>query len=237
MSIVQSAYGLIMGIASAGDAPNASSENHRDVEAKGRVRPLDASEWSPEVQALLGSTRDRVAKLEGEGADDAQSVAPKTLNILRTIAHLPQLLGPFLGFSASLAMNGVLSRRDSELLALRAAWNCQSEFEWGHHVVYALAAGLTQEEVASIALGPEAENWNTADRTLLRAADQLALNQQIDDETWTALAERFSEAQLVEIPFVVGQYTMLSMVANSTGVELESGHASLPTTARKEGDK
>ena len=104
----------------------------------GRVRPLDPPDWSEPVRALLGATHASVAELEGKAAE----AQPRTLNILRTIAHLPNLLGPFLGFAAALAQKGELTRRDSEMLALRAAWNCRSEFEWGHHVVFALAAGL-----------------------------------------------------------------------------------------------
>jgi len=189
-----------------------------------RIRPLPSDEWSPEVRALIGGTHGRVAQLEGEGAQKE----PETLNILKTIAHHPTLLGPFLGFASALAQEGVLSRRDSELLALRAAWNCQSDFEWGHHVAYARVAGLGDEEIARIPDGPEAPGWSVADRALLRAADQLHAAQRIDDETWRTLADGRTDAQLVEIPFVVGQYTMLSMVANATGVELEDRFDPLP---------
>lgn len=190
-----------------------------------RVRPLPEDEWSPEVQQMLGGTRARVAVLEGA----TPSAKPKTLNILRTIAHHPKLLGSFLGFATVLAQEGALSRRDSELLALRTSWNCRSDFEWGHHVEYARAAGLTDLEIARIALGPSAPGWSPEDLVLLRAADQLYAGQQIEDDVWKGLAARYSEAQLVEIPFVVGQYTMLSMVANSTGVDLEEGYDRLPT--------
>ncbi len=195
-----------------------------------RLAPLPADEWSPEVRRLLGGTRERVAALEGnsgEAQPDA-SEEPKTLNILRTIAHHPKLLGPFLGFATALAQEGALTRRDSELLALRTSWNCQSEFEWGHHVEYGRVAGLTDEEIDRITKGPKARGWSPADRNLLRAADQLHARQQIDDATWEALAAQYTPAQLVEIPFVVGQYTMLSMVASSTGVTLEDGYDRLP---------
>ena len=36
------------------------------------------------------------------------------------------------------------------------------------------------------------------------------------------------DARLTEIPFVVGQYTMLSMFANSLGVVLEPDYEPLP---------
>jgi alkylhydroperoxidase family enzyme len=205
----------------------ANSATAQDKEVS-RIRPLPEGEWSPEVQRMLGDTRDRVAALEGQSGQATQDKAPKTLNILRTLAHHPDLMGPFLGFASALAQEGALTRRDSELLALRASWNCQSEFEWGHHTDYARVAGLTDDEIRRIPLGPGAPGWSEADRTLLEAADQLHARQNIDDAVWARLAERFTEAQLVEIPFVVGQYSMLSMVANSTGVELEAGYERLP---------
>jgi 4-carboxymuconolactone decarboxylase len=190
-----------------------------------RIRPLDPTEWSEETRRLLGGTLDGVDDLEG--APRREGARP--LNILLTIAHHPHLLGPFLGFAATLAIRGVLCRRDSELLALRAAWNCQSAFEWGHHVVYAKAAGLTDPEIARIVVGPSDAAWSAHDCCLLEAADELHCSQRISDETWRLLRTQFDEAQLVEIPFVVGNYTMLSMLANSTDVPLEAGLPELPT--------
>jgi hypothetical protein len=62
-------------------------------------------------------------------------------------------------------------------------------------------------------------------------ADELSRDCTISDPTWSLLATRHDEAALVEIPFVVGQYTMLSMFAGALGVELEAGHDPLPRPA------
>lgn len=191
---------------------------------EGRLTPLTPEEWGERTGQALSGTVDRVKDMEGEGAAPAE----KPLNILATIARHPALLEPFLGWSATLALQGELSRRDSELLALRAAWNCRSPFEWGHHVVYARAAGITEAEIESIARGPEASGWSAEDADLLRAADELHANHDLSAETWGRLRRRLTDAQLVEIPFVVGQYTMLSMVANATGVPVEDGLEPLP---------
>jgi len=190
-----------------------------------RLEPQTPDEWSDDTRRLLGGTTEPVAKLEGR----APGAPTRPLNILATIAHHPRLLEPFLRYSATLAIGGVLPRRASELLALRAAWNCQSDFEWGHHVVYALSSGLDSEEVDRVALGPSAQGWNEEDRLLLVAADELHRDQDLGDDTWQQLSARWDEAQLLEIPFIVGHYTMLSMVAKTTGVPLEDGLQRLPT--------
>ncbi len=147
--------------------------------------------------------------------------------ILGTVAKHPHLLEPMLKFSSALAA-GVLPRRASEILALRAAWNCRSDFEWGHHTRYGLDAGLTQAEVDRLAGGAPDAGWNESDAALVRGADELHAEQDIRDETWARLSEDWDEAQLVEIPFIVGQYTMLSMVAKATGVPVDAALPKFP---------
>ena len=189
-----------------------------------RLPSPDRSQWSEQVHAIF---KDRVEPGTEEPGEGREEGGPP--NILWMISHHPALLEPFLAFAATLALRGVLTRRDSEILALRAAWNCSSSFEWGHHVEFARAAGMTEVEVAKLAVPPEAGDWSAHDRLLILAADQLHHHQSIDDETWVALARDLSPAQLVELTFVVGNYTMLSMVANATEVPLEAGLPAMPT--------
>jgi len=191
-----------------------------------RLPAPDPSRWSESVRKRLGE--DRRPVLPDDDPEAAKGAPP---NILFTIAEHPALLEPFLGFAAALAMQGTLERRDSELLALRAAWNCRSNFEWGHHVAHALAHGLEPEEIDELARPAGEIRLTGRDLLLVRAADELHAEQTIGDATWKALAREFEPAQLVEIPFVVGNYTMLSMVANATEVPLEPGYPPLP--ARK----
>lgn len=185
---------------------------------KTRIAPATADHWSEPVSAILANTTRASDAPDGKGPP----------NILYTIAHHPALLPPFLGFSATLAMRGVLPRRESELLALRASLNCRSAFEWGHHVEYALAEGMSQAEIDRIVAGPAHADWSTRDRLLLRAADELHAEQQLRDETFEALEAELDSAQIVELCFVVGHYTMLSMVANATGVAVEDRVPAMP---------
>jgi 4-carboxymuconolactone decarboxylase len=150
---------------------------------------------------------------------------PGTMAVL---ARQPDLLSPFLGWAAALALNGALPKRDHELLALRVAWNCRSAFEWGEHVEYARAAGLDDGEVARVPGGAGAEGWAAHEAALLRAADELHAGCSIADATWDVLAVHYEMPALVEVPFVIGQYTMLSMVANGLDVEAEPGSDPLP---------
>jgi alkylhydroperoxidase family enzyme len=134
---------------------------------------------------------------------------------MRVLGHQPDLLPPFLSWAAALALNGVLSHRDHELLALRVAANCGSEFEWVEHTAYARSAGLTDEEIARVR---EEGAWTGAEHALLQATDELTAGFDVSDATWALLAQHYETPALVEILLVVGQYTMLSMFANAAGI-------------------
>ena len=214
---LSASFGLI---ASALGTPRAAAAE--EPAAQARLAPLPESQWSAETRALIAGTLPQVSSLTGEAASPA-----RPLPILTVIAHHPTLLGPFLDFARALARRGVLPRRESELLALRAAWRSQSRFEWGHHAQFARASGMSEAEVARVAEHGDAQ-LPARELLLLRAADELHATQHLTDPTWAALRTAFTDAQLVEIPFLVGEYTMLSMVAESLGVPVEDGLPALP---------
>lgn len=142
----------------------------------------------------------------------APAGGPPPITIV-ALAHCDALLSPFLGWARALALQGVLPRRDHELLALRTAHNCRSEFEWVEHASFARRAGLTDAEIDAIASGSDG-GWTERERLLLAAADELHAESSISRTTWSALVQHCTTAELVEAIYVVGQYTMLSMVAN-----------------------
>jgi len=160
----------------------------------------------PPVDALDQATAELLRLASGPDGEPLLTIA--------VLAHHPPLVGPFLGWAAALALQGALSTRDHELLALRTARLCDSDFEWEEHVRYAEAAGLSAEEIERVRAGPDA-GWGERERSLLQAADELHRDQSITDATWSALVAQHDRAAVVELLYVVGQYTMLSMVANA----------------------
>lgn len=149
------------------------------------------------------------------------------LNIFATLAHHPALLKRWSAFGGTLLYGGTLTDRERELLILRTAWHCRAHYEWGQHVAFARAAGLDDDAIARIAEGPEA-GWSDADAALLRAADELHAGSRIGDATWSALAGRYDERQLIEVCMVVGQYHLVAFTLNSLGVQPEPGLPEMP---------
>ena len=201
------------------------------MEHPDRIPGLGPDDMAEDARRLLGVTVTRVA---GDEAGGGAPPRTKPLHILTVMAHHPTFLGPFIEWATALAQHGLLTRREQEILALRVALNCRSEFEWGHHVAYARAAGMTEDDIDCVVAGPDAAGWSELERALVRVADELTSPAfDIGDETWAVLRSHYDDARLTEIPFVVGQYTMLSMFANSLGVVLEPGYEPLPTNGSR----
>lgn len=147
----------------------------------------------------------------------------RILNIFRTLAHAPKALTAFLGWgNYILSKRNALSSRDRELVILRTGYNCRSGYEWTQHKRIGLDCGLTEAEIARIKTGPDAGGWSDLDRAMLRATDELTKNHFVTDATWAALASLGDKGRM-DLVMTVGQYTQVSMILNSFGVQVEDG--------------
>jgi alkylhydroperoxidase family enzyme len=180
-----------------------------------------ASSQTPRIPPLPPEEQDEQAKelLDGIRAGDAPAS-----NIFSTLVRHPGLFRRWLPFGGKLLGGGKLPPRDRELLILRTGWLCRAEYEWAQHREISKSIGITDEEIARVREGPAA-GWDPFEGTLLKAADELHADARISDGTWAALAARYDEKQLIEVPMLVGHYHMVAFTLNTLGVPLEPGLA------------
>jgi alkylhydroperoxidase family enzyme len=176
-----------------------------------------------------GSTRElgRVNTAITKGIGAAVGGAPP--HVFTTLARHRRLFRRWLPFAGALMPGGVLPREESELLILRVAHNCGSEYELFQHERLAEEAGLSREEVERAGLGPAAEGWTDRQRLLLRAADELHDKRTIPRDLWDELAAILDEVELIELCMLVGHYEMLAMTLNALAVEPDTEPAGQPT--------
>ena len=172
-----------------------------------RIRPGGIREIGPINWAIA-----RVSGLALKG---------KPPNVMTTMARNRRLFRPWLRFNAKMMPRGKLPRRQTELLILRTAHNCGSDYEWHHHARMGRAAGLSPDELERVRQGPEAQGWNPREAAMLRAADELHADDRISDETWAALSSELSPPLLIELCLLVGHYSGLAGTLNSLGVQVE----------------
>jgi alkylhydroperoxidase family enzyme len=182
-----------------------------------RVEPVDLDRLTDEQRAAL----------------EPFLVQGRVLNIFRTMAQLPRALTAFLAWGGY-----ILSRRNSlpprtrELAILRTGYLCGAGYEWTQHVPIAREGGLTGLEIERIKAGSTAPDWTAIDRAILRACDELVRDHFVTDATWQDLAE-LGDVGRADLVFTVGQYTQVSMILNSLGVQLDPGQQLDPALDRR----
>ncbi|MDO9488336.1 MAG: carboxymuconolactone decarboxylase family protein [Sphingomonadaceae bacterium] len=173
-----------------------------------RIEPTKDADWTPDQAALM-------APLIERGTD---------FNIFRTMVRDPAALRAFLAWGEYiLSRRNGLPAREREIAILRTGWLCRAGYEWAQHVVIGKRSGLTDAEIEAIKVGAEAPGWSAADAALLAASDELHHDQFVTSATWTRLAAHFDEKQRVDLVYTVGQYTQVSMLLNSLGVQPDEG--------------
>jgi 4-carboxymuconolactone decarboxylase len=177
-----------------------------------RIAPLDLVERTERQRQLLDLV----------GGDTAA-------NIFTTLVRNPALLDAFLPFCLHLLRCRELSKRHRELIILRTAWLCGTYYEWAHHVEFARRAGLTDAEITSLD-GPISEGWAADDHALLVAVDELHANHAVTESTWLRLTMFLDAEQLITVPMLVGEYTMLAGMLNTLRVAPDVSIARDPST-------
>ncbi len=172
---------------------------------QGRVAPIGPGDaaWTEDVRAGI----------ETWGVDPDEATT-----LLRTLARHPPALHGLGPLARYLRQRSTVPVVDGLLIGLRAAWLTRSEAIWAELAAEARTYGLGDADLRRIAEAPgvAAQTW---DGEMLRVADDVYRDSMLEDLTWAALADRYNTAQMIDVIFIGAEYILLSMLANSLGVE------------------
>jgi 4-carboxymuconolactone decarboxylase len=187
------------------------------TEPRPRIAPRQPP-YTPELEAML-------MKWMPPGSD----IEP--LALFRTLALHDELMSRMRPLGSGILGHGRVNPRDRELIIHRTCARAGAEYEWGvHAIAYGRPLGLTEEQIAATAHGTDDDPaWSDDEALLIRLADELHDTCGVSEPTWTALAARFSDDQLLELVIIAGWYRLLSNVINVAAVDLEPWAARFPS--------
>src|SRR3954454_19201438 len=113
----------------------------------------------PGTRKQTGPLNALIARIIGLGAGTAGAPA-----LFTTLARHRRLFRPWLRFASRLMPGGKLPRRDAELVILRVAHLCGSDYEWAHHERIGRRFGLSAAEIARAREGAVADGWSPRQR-------------------------------------------------------------------------
>ena len=145
------------------------------------------------------------------------------LNVFRMMANAETAFRPWMRWGGVLLNDLRLDPVLRELAILRVARvSPGADYEWVQHAPIALSVGATDEQVAAIERGDvDAACFSEEERAVLRFTTEVVRDVRASDDAFSAVRERLSPREIVELLMVIGQYMMLARVMATTDMELD----------------
>lgn len=168
--------------------------------APDRLPPIPPSAYTPEQEEAAGDFRRR------RGVEPFGPYAP----LLRS----PKVMLDVEALGRRLRYGSCLPEDLKELAICQVARSYSQQFEWSVHVMEAEKAGVPKQLLAALSDGRRPDDM-TADQALIYdSVAELLSTKRWSDVTYGRITARYGEQGAVEIPTLVGIYSLLALVLN-----------------------
>lgn len=138
------------------------------------------------------------------------------------------LVNPLLGMAvqsvgAALRYQTSLDDRLREMAILTVAVEERSDFEWWVHDALSGAVGVTDGERAALRGGRAPDTLSTAERLAREVVLTLLRRRRLDDDLIATATAALGETALVELVYLTGYYSLLSMTLHAFRTPLPRG--------------
>lgn len=128
------------------------------------------------------------------------------LEVVRALSLRPALASAVYGYDTAVVQSS-LDWRLHELVRMRVAQINQCTVCLSWRTPQALAAGVTEELLASVDRAADVDGFTAAERVAIEFAERFCTDSAaIDDGLLARLAEHFDAGEIVELTLVVGKY-------------------------------
>jgi AhpD family alkylhydroperoxidase len=182
-----------------------------------RIKLMEREDASPALQASYDETAERFQLL---------------LNIFKAWGVVENLALPTNQLIMEVLQDGLVDWKTKELLILKSTLENECEYCVTQHEVVSRRLGISDEKVADLKgdTYKTSPHFTEAERSILDLTMQIREDaNRVSDELWKRMREHWSEAQLVEMVYVITIYIMVSKFGDALHVELEPVFADLET--------
>ena len=173
-----------------------------------RLDPIPVEKLTPEqqkVHAVLAGTRKRVT-------------GPFAIWL-----RLPNVAYTANEFTHALREEGLLEKRQFELLVMIVTRHWSAQYAWAQHEPLALAAGLTSEVIEDIREKRKPVFSKSDEQLLYDMATELLTTMELSTATYNRMIKHFGIERTVEAISVTGFYGMVSTVLKGFDVPTPNG--------------
>jgi 4-carboxymuconolactone decarboxylase len=172
-----------------------------------RLLPAQLDEAQRELYAAItGGARSEGVQAFPLSDDDGTLHGPFGIML-----HAPQVGGALQSLGSAVRFETALTARCREIAILQVAQAVGSAFEWWAHTRVAKAAGLSDEEIAALAVRAFRSSDATETAVSELCANLLTVST-LTDGKYEAMARVLTTQQIVEVTVLVGYYRTLAQL-------------------------
>lgn len=175
-----------------------------------RIQPKSMDEMRPDWLEIL-------KRIPGDGLKG--KYAP--VNVLGSLMHMPNTLGPFLDYWVTSKQHMQFTMREQELVILRMGFHYKSNYVWKHHVHVALEYGINDTEIAAVKSVSIPNVFSARETAILALTDEMMNKRNVSDEAWSMHKKELSDTELIELISLVSQYVLFALTNNVVQTRLE----------------
>ena len=142
--------------------------------------------------------------------------------LYRVLANNPVMLRSYAQLAKTLRYDASTPRALRELVILRIAQLCASEYEWQHHRRMAAEAGVTDEQVAALGEAATSPAFGETERAAIRLAEEQH-DLRVSEGTIADLRRLVGDAATVELTLLAGFYEAVARMLQAFAIEVEPG--------------
>ncbi len=149
----------------------------------------------------------------------------RSRHIFGILGQATEAFEPMIKYGRALVTKSEIAPQLRELTTLRVArLTPGADYIWIEHLPIAAALGITEDQIAAVADGDgfaQSPALSEDERLVIRFTDQIVRDATPDDPTWSAMSERFSPREIVELMLSVGHFMTFARIHATIHVDLE----------------
>jgi 4-carboxymuconolactone decarboxylase len=182
--------------------------------------------------AVPAGAQDRMPPIPADKLTDAQKKAIEEFKAARSaevsgpfvpLLRSPEVMSRARAMGDYLRYKSSLPPRLSEFVILLTARRWTQQYEWNAHQPLAEKGGLRADITAAIAAGRRPERMADDEDALYTLFEEVQRNQGVSDATYARAVGKVGEHGVIDAIGIMGYYSMLAMVMNTTRTPLPPG--------------
>ena len=148
------------------------------------------------------------------------------LNLHRILLNNPKAAELVTDLGEYIRYRSPLDNGTREIIILSTAREISNEYEWTQHRPEATKAGVSDDVIEFINSGKPSPQIQSRERTIIEAVKQIVHNRKLTDTTFQSIIDLLGTKNTLEFVIIVAYYSMIGLIIDTIGVELEDGKKS-----------